>query len=1182
MAETIDLRAVSSSIPAGSGNEAYSSAVDVGAIDGDGTLTAAAGVAEPTAVPTTAINNGSAADVLDFTISDGGTADGLKLDVSDIVLHTAGTAPFDQVTWKLSGPGSGNPTGSYSSADNTVTFTGLNLQVNNGSSNTYTVSAYFSDNTGLTEGTLFQLSLDGDTDLTVSGTQMSGGNAAITNSTGSPVQVTATQLTMATQPAPLAAVSGTALDFSTDPVIEARDAAGNVDLDFSDTITLTETGAGSASYAGNSVAAVAGVADFGGLAVTYTATTEGESFALQADDTAGGLEGDLPPVTTSALTADAVATHLVFSTQPQAATIAGVDFAAGITVEARDGGDLLDTDYAEAITLAAVLASDNNTAGSGTLASADVGGLSQSAVAGAASWTDLTYDTAENIDVRATATSFGAGSGDEAYSSVVAVSGPDTDGALTAAGGVSEPVALLTTVTTAGGAVDLFDFALSDGASADGLSLNASEIALHTAGAGPFAQVDWRLDGPDAANVPGVYSGAANTLTFSGLSISVADGASETYTLSGYYSDNTGLIEGAVFQLSVDGDDDVTIASGTVMSGANTAVTNGAGSPVDVTATQLAVVAQPAPLTVTSGVGFDFTSDPAIAAHDAAGNVDVDFIDTVTLTKTGAGSATYTNNAVAAVAGLATFSGLTITYGATVDGESFTLQADDTAAGTEGDLPSVMSSSLSADVVATHLLFTTQPPASATAGLDFAGSVVVEARDGDNLLDANFGDAVTLAAVLASDNNTAGSGALASTSGLSQAATSGLVSWTDLTYDTAETIDVRATSIGFTAGSGNEAYSSAVIVSGIDSDGALTGAAGVSEPVALATDVTSAVASVDVFDFALSDGGAADGLALNATDVVLHTAGGASFDQVVWRLDGPDVGNATGTYSAGANTITFSGLSISVADGAAETYTVNAYYSDNTGLTDGAVFQLSLDGDDDLTLTGGTQMSGANGSVANGAGSAVDVTATQLVVVTQPAPLAAVSGVVLDFTTDPVIEARDGAGNVDADFSDTVAVTESGAGWAGYSNNTVAAVAGIAAFGGLRVTYVAAVDGEPFSLQADDTAGGAEGDLPTALSVALSADVVATHLVFSTQPPAGATAGLDFAGSIAVAAQDANSRLDTDFVEGVTLAAVLASDNNTAGSDGLCAGRWRQWRRRISGGIPDCFAHGRRGAVRAG
>ena len=198
-------------------------------------------------------------------------------------------------------------------------------------------------------------------------------------------------------------------------------------------------------------------------------------------------------------------------------------------------------------------------------------------------------------------------------------------------------------------------------------------------------------------------------------------------------------------------------------------------------------------------------------------------------------------------------------------------------------------------------------------------------------------------------------------------------------------------------------------VDNTDLDASLTAAAGVAEPVAIPTTVDTVGESLDVFDFTLTDGGTAAALALGVSQVVVNVSGTATDaqrSQVTWRLNGPDASNVTGTYSAGADTLTFSSLSISVADGTSEIYTVNAYFNDNTSLTDNATVILSVDGDTDL-ITTGTGM-GATTAVSNGSGTLITVAATKLAYATEPAGSA--SGVA--FTSQPVVRALDAADNV--------------------------------------------------------------------------------------------------------------------------------------------------------------------------
>jgi hypothetical protein len=65
---------------------------------------------------------------------------------------------------------------------------------------------------------------------------------------------------------------------TTQPIVTAQDAAGNTDVNFTETVTLTEGSAGTLSN--NTQTTTAGVATFTSLA--YTATADGESFTLTA------------------------------------------------------------------------------------------------------------------------------------------------------------------------------------------------------------------------------------------------------------------------------------------------------------------------------------------------------------------------------------------------------------------------------------------------------------------------------------------------------------------------------------------------------------------------------------------------------------------------------------------------------------------------------------------------------------------------------------------------------------------------------------------------------------------------------------------------------------------------------------------------------------------------------------
>ncbi|MFT6504952.1 MAG: hypothetical protein ACJAWU_000767 [Oleispira sp.] len=704
----------------------------------DGSLTASATVTEPVAINTTVDTVGEAINVFDFTLTDGGTTDGLAMTVSQIVVNVSGTSSDTNranVTWRLNGSDASNATGTYNAGADTITFTGLSISIADGTSEVYTVNAYYNDNTGLTEGLTYILSVDGDTDVTVgAGTQM-GATSAITNSTGSTVDVVATTLAFTTQPA--GSVSGTAL--TTQPVVTARDAFGNTDTGFTETVTLTEASAGALS--GNAVAAVSGVATF--TALNYSATADQQSFTLTANDQ-DGVGSDLSTTNANAVTTDVVATKLVFTTQPVPLSVNSGEAKAFTTVpvvSAQDANNVIDTGYSTGIILAEV-----NGAGSATLTgTGDTDGSAATVTltpsSGVSTFTSMsiTYTASggasENFNLQAS-----SGGLSSANSSQLTGLVADSDGSLTAAGGVTEPVAIDTTLDTTGEAVNVFDFTLSDGGTADGNALTVSQIVLNVSGTASDTQRDnvtWRLSGNDASNVTGTYNAGADTITFTGLSISIADGASEVYTVNAYYNDNTGLTEGLTYILSVDGDTDVTVGAGTQM-GATSAITNSTGSTVDVVATTLVFTTQPAG----SVSGSALTTQPLVTARDAFGNTDTGFTETVTLTEASAGA--LSGNAVAAVSGVATFTALN--YSATADQQSFTLTANDQD-GVGSDLSTTNANAVTSDVVATKLVFDTQPaPLTLNSAVTEAMTTVpvVSARDANDVLDTGYTTGITL------------------------------------------------------------------------------------------------------------------------------------------------------------------------------------------------------------------------------------------------------------------------------------------------------------------------------------------------------------------------------------------------------------------------------------------------------
>ncbi|MBN2327273.1 MAG: VCBS repeat-containing protein, partial [Candidatus Omnitrophica bacterium] len=363
----------------------------------------------------------------------------------------------------------------------------------------------------------------------------------------------------------------------------------------------------------------------------------------------------------------------------------------------------------------------------------------------------------------------------EAASKLISAA-PNYDGVLIAGGGVIEPAFLDSMTVADDGAAPVFDFTIVDGGGGDGLPLSVSDIVLHYEGEDDLAsRIAWRLRGADAANHIGQVDAAADAIRFSGLSLSVDEGQSETYTVYAFFMDNAGLQDRQSITLRIDGDEDVTLGENGSRMGAASPV--GAVVTVQVDASQLTFVQQPASLAVISGQMMSFSAHPILEAHDAAGNIDLDFSKQVEISSHGAGASMLAGNLVAPVNGRATFPDLTLTYAATADHETFILQAS-----SEG-LASAQSDALSADVVATQLVFVIQPdPLSVVSGspMDFSVDPVVEAHDENGVLDEDFAQTVVLSV------NGAGAAVLTNET---VSAVNGSASFQDFTIEYAATSD---------------------------------------------------------------------------------------------------------------------------------------------------------------------------------------------------------------------------------------------------------------------------------------------------------------------------------------------------------------------------------------------------------
>jgi hypothetical protein len=129
----------------------------------------------------------------------------------------------------------------------------------------------------------------------------SGSTVAAADADKVTIDVVATQLVSLTQPWPLIVTSESLLAFGVVSVVAAQDAAGNLDVDFAETMTLIATGAGTAVLSGETTVAANGLASFAALTMTYTALADTETVVLWVDDEAG-VGADLAAVSSSVIT----------------------------------------------------------------------------------------------------------------------------------------------------------------------------------------------------------------------------------------------------------------------------------------------------------------------------------------------------------------------------------------------------------------------------------------------------------------------------------------------------------------------------------------------------------------------------------------------------------------------------------------------------------------------------------------------------------------------------------------------------------------------------------------------------------------------------------------------------------------------------------------------------------------
>jgi hypothetical protein len=518
--------------------------------------------------------------------------------------------------------------------------------------------------------------------------------------------------------------------------IVAEDQFGNIDRSFNGNITLAlSANPGGASLGGTLwMPAANGAADFTDLTLNKSAN----GYALRA--TAAGL----PAVTTSAF---AVTDQLVVTTQPPANIVAGAPFS--VVVTAEDGLGNVASSFTGSVTVA-------NVAGN-TLA----GALTVNAVNGVATFTSLAEDQAASYPYL-TVSAPGLPTTDTNPINVTAatathliVSAPSStlvNGSFTVTadavdqfgnidptftGNVTIALSANPGNATLGGTLTIP--AVAGVASFTGLTINqlgtgytlaVSANSLRSATTAAFDMTDQLVvtTQPPASIAAGTPFGVVVSIeggdgkvdsSFEG-GVSVKDiYAYQVYGTTTVTAVNgVATFSGLTENIAINGEELQASSTGLAP------VLTGAFAITGAAATHLSLSA---PGFVVANGAFNLTVD----ALDQFGNLDPTFSGNVTLTlATNPANATLGGTlTVAAVNGVATFTGLTINK----LGSGYTLQAAATGLNT--------GATLQFDV-ADQLVVTTQPPANVDVGAPFEVDVAVE--DGDGVVNTSFDGSVTV------------------------------------------------------------------------------------------------------------------------------------------------------------------------------------------------------------------------------------------------------------------------------------------------------------------------------------------------------------------------------------------------------------------------------------------------------
>jgi hypothetical protein len=1002
------------------------------------------------------------------------------------------------------------------------------------------------------------------------------GALTITSNAFSVIAGPATHLVFTIQPI----TTGAGASITPAVQVSALDALGNTDGTFTSAITVAiGNNPNGGTLAGTAiVGAVAGVATFPGLSIdkigsgyTLTASSSGVTGATSTafDITAGGV------------------TQLVFTVQPTTTT-AGAQITPAVQVTARDGLGNTATGFTGVVTVAI----GTNPAG-GNLS----GTKSITAIAGVANFTDLSINrngAAYTLTAKASGLAMVTSSSFDILLGPVSQLVFTTQPTTTSAGTAIAPPIQVTAEDAAGNTVSSFssNVTMSITVNPGSGTLSGSTTVAAVAGVATFSDLSINKVGTgyrllatsgaisNSSNAFSITGGPATQLTFTvqpsataaGAVIApavkvtaldalgnVSSGFTGTINLVIGTNPSGGTLSGqaslpavagvATFSnLSID-----KVGSGYTLKASSTGlptITSTAFDVIPAPATKLIFSVQPS--TTTAGV----TIAPAIkvTAQDAQGNTVTTFAGNITVAigaNPGGGGLSGTKT-VPAVAGIATFSDLSINR----NGTGYTLVASSTGlAGATSTTFNILVGPLS------QLAFTVQPQTT-TSLTALTPAVQVTARDsvGNTITSFTSNVVMTISA-------NPGGGTLTGTTTV--AAVAGVATFSNLKIDkvgtgyrlaaTSGALTVTSTAFSILAGSATQLaftvqpsttgagaiIAPAVQVTALDAGGnTATGFAG-NVTMAIGTNPGSGTLSgtltvgsaAGVATFTnLSINKLGTGYTLKATSTGLTAATSLAFNIVVGAATQLAFTVQPSTTTAGATITPAVKVTARDAQGNAVTSfsgNVTIAFGNNPG-------GGSLSGTKTVAAAAGVATFSDLSIKVNGVGYTLTATASGLTGATSSAFTINTGPVVeLFFTQQPVtttattalspavqVTARDSVGNTVTSFTSNVVMTISTNPGGGTltGTTTVAAVAGVANFSNLHIDKV----GTGYRLAAT---AGAVSNISNAFSISAG---TATHLVFTAQP-SNTTAGATITPAVQVTALDAGNNVATGFVANVVI-----------------------------------------------